>query len=451
MNAQTMYSVYPLPGAAPVCRIGMAVLLTIAGVTPSVAQTPIELGALRQQIDAIRTEQAQRIEKIEQETAQRIKAVEDAIAQMESMARHTVPPQNAPVPVATIAPVAPTPSALPSRPQFSGDLRLRFEATGSEGALSARHRAVMRGRLRGAYKVADGVTVAAQLSTGDPDDPNTTDVTLGSWNDDFLVSLDQVYADFAFGNLHVYAGKFPNPFVRTSDIVWDGDVSIAGIGIVHKAALTDTVSLRLAGAYFAIDERAGGSDSNMIGAQIALDSRVTDGLRIEGGGAYYRYGLRSLVGADAGDIRSNRLGSNGLYLSDFDLVDVHGAVTYGADNARWPLRLSGNYVVNLGAADKADTGYSVDLSWGRLAVPHDWRVALGYSAVETDAVLAAFSHDNFDIATNYQAYSLSTEYLLRRNITLNATLYRYRPLAVGNGLPVRDWRERLRLNMLFAF
>ena len=90
---------------------------------------------------------------------------------------------------------------------------------------------------------------------------------------------------------------------------------------------------------------------------------------------------------------------------------------------------------------------------GRANQQGDWRFSYGYSVAEVDAVLAAFSHDNTTIATNYRQHSLAIDYVLLKNLVLDATLYRYRPYQAdfaGLNDP-DDWLDRLRLNLLVNF
>lgn len=422
--------------------------LALATANPAFAQTAADVEALQRQIEELRAQQAAQTEQLRQ-TDQRISEIEQAL---ESFAGGTAPAVNA-APSMSAAAAAPSPTESAPRLRLSGDLRLRYEGNfGIEGAPD-RNRAVMRARLRGAYEVADWATLGAQISTGDPDDPKTTDVTLSNWNDDLQVSLDQAYLDLTFGDLHLYGGKFPNPFFRSSEIVWDGDVSIAGFGAVHRLAIADGLSASLIGAYFTIDERSNASDSDMSGVQLALEARPHAHWRIELASALYNYRLDSVVGADTGDFRSNLIGLDGRYVSDFELIDTSTAATFTGFGAHWPVRFAGEYVVNQGAVNDANTGYSMDLSAGRIGTAGDLRFALGYSAVETEAVLAAFSHNNLDLATNYLAQTLALDYSLRSNIILNATLFHYRPLsaAFAGTLDPNDWRDRLRLNFLVTF
>src|SRR3546814_372771 len=117
----------------------------------------------------------------------------------------------------------------------------------------------VRARLRASYAIDDHFTIGTQIATGDPDDPNSTDVTLGSFVDDFAVSLDQAWVRFRNGGLTAHAGKFPQPFQRT-DMLWDGDVSPQGAALAYTADLGGA-KVDARGIYFVIDEAAVARDS----------------------------------------------------------------------------------------------------------------------------------------------------------------------------------------------
>jgi hypothetical protein len=119
----------------------------------------------------------------------------------------------------------------------------------------------------------------------------------------------------------------------------------------------------------------------------------------------------------------------------------------------WPVRLLAEYVHNSGARTSGDTAYNLELSAGRAREKGDWRFGYGFSQAEVDAVLAAFSHDNTTLPTNYRQHTLYVSYLPLENLTLDATYYRYRPYSaefVGAGDP-GDWLDRVRLNFQVAF
>ena len=70
-----------------------------------------------------------------------------------------------------------------------------------------------------------------------------------------------------------------------------------------------------------------------------------------------------------------------------------------------------------------------------------------------DAVLAAFSHDNYSFATNYMAHELSARYVLTENVSLSASLYHYKPLssAYAGTLVPDEWLDRVRMNLAISY
>ena len=403
----------------PLC----AALLLASSLTPAAAAPADDIAELKAAVEALRAEQAR--------AQARIAELEGALASK----RET--------PVAVAA--APAVSSEPSRLSLSGDMRVRYESNFGIAGARDRDRGVLRARLRAAYAVNDWLTVGGQIATGDPDDPNSTDMTLSNFDDDLQVSLDQAYIRLTPGDLQVHLGKIPQPFMRT-ELVWDGDVSPQGASAAYSADLGG-VKVKATGLYFMVDESVAGPDSRMIGGQLSMQTPSAP-IQAELAVGYFDYSLRSVAGGDAGDFRSN-LFAGGRYLSDFNLLDVIAALTWNSLGEKWPVRLVGDYVHNYGAATDADTGFGVDLLVGRASKPGDWRFTYGYAEAETDAVLAAFSHDNTNLATNYMQHTLAIDFVLKHNLVLNATYYRYRQKDGVIG-PV-DWQNRLRLNFLVNF
>jgi len=421
-----------------------AALLASALASPAYAQSQADIVTeLKREIEAMKAEQAR--------SNERIADLESALNKVASAAT----PQLQPVVVASATPPAQQPiikAATPSRLSVSGDVRMRYESNFSDNDTPDRNRAVFRARLRAAFAVNDWLTVGAQLATGDPDDPNSTDITLDDFNDKLAVSLDQAYARAKFGGLQIDAGRIAQPFTRT-ELVWDGDVSPQGVAASYTQKLgSNGAKLKATGMYFPVDEIVAGPDSKMIGGQIGLELPVGSKLKFELATAYYDYSLRSVAGGDAGDFRSNVF-VGGRYLSDFNLFDVIAAVNWQGLGEKWPVRIVGDYVKNYGAANSEDTGFGVDFILGRASKPHDLRFTYGYAKAEADAVLAAFSQDNTGIGTNYRQHALAVDYTVTPQFILNATLYHYRPddpLYAGANNP-SDWLNRLRLNALFQF
>jgi hypothetical protein len=324
---------------------------------------------------------------------------------------------------------------------LGGDMRARQEWNLVKGR--DRSRTAVRARLRATYAVSDKISVGTQIATGDPDDPNSTDVTLGNFADDFPVSLDQAWIRYRSGGLAAYAGKFPQIFQRT-DMLWDSDISLQGVGAAYTAPIGQA-TLDARGIWFVIDEAAVARDSDMLGGQLAVAAPVSDRIKVGLTGSYYHYRLGSVAGADVGDFRGNLLAS-GRYFSDFHLVEGIGSIGWtGA--ARWPVTLTADFVRNLGAAVPGDTAFYLELAAGRAAKSGDVRIAYNFSEVEVDAVLAAFSHDNIDLSTNYRLHALGLSYVPASNLQIDLLWYHYRPLdrSYASALPPSVWLDRIRL------
>lgn len=454
---------------------GATPLAIAVAIAPAHAQSSGELAQLRAEIAALKAEQeasARRIAQLEATLDRQMAAAPPAAAP--AVASNAAPAPAAAAPAGTIpsvavastiqrgqnaaAPVNPAGGSAPgqvpvsatSALALSGDLRLRYESNFGDRDARGRDRLVMRGRLRAAYKINDWLTIGGQLSTGDPNDPNSTDVTLTGFDNDLQVSLEQAYLRGTFGNLTLTGGKVPQTWVRT-EMVWDGDIAPEGAIASYAANLGANAKLRATGMYFVIDEAPGAKDSHMIGGQLQFEAS-SGPWKFELAPSYYDYRLSSTAGADAGDVRTNRF-AGGRYLSDFNLLNVIGAVNYNGLGPKWPVRVVGDFVHNYGATTNQDTGWGVDVLFGRGSVHRDWRFGYGYAQTGVDAVFAAFSHDNTDLATNYRQHSLFAEYVVAPHVILNTTLYHYKPKSAlfTPTFAIDDWINRVRFNMLVTF
>jgi hypothetical protein len=329
-----------------------------------------------------------------------------------------------------------------------GDVRVRQEWNRAAGR--DRARSAVRARLRATYSLNDHLAMGTQVVTGDPDDPNSTDVTLGNFIDDFPLALDQAWIRYERGGLTAVAGKFPQPLQRT-DMLWDGDVSPQGVAAAYETTF-GKARIDARGIWFIIDEAATARDSDMLGGQIALSAPLTNALKAGLAGSYYHYRLGSVTGGDAGDFRGNLI-SGGRYLSDFHLVEAIGTLGWTGPSARWPVKFTADYVHNAGAAVAGDTAFNLELAAGRAATRGDWRLAYNYSEVEVDAVLAAFSHDNIDLSTNYKLHGVGIGYVPADHLQLDLLWYHYRPLdaAYAGALSPDRWLDRVRLAFMVSF
>ena len=416
-------------------------LLVVVGSDPAFADATAD--SLRAEIARLRDEQV-RIDELQRQANTRIRALE---VQLESRLA-------AKEPTAPVAPSAPSPDSSADAPRLAltGDLRLRYQGDYSDSDAPNRDSGQIRSRVGATFAVNDRVTIAARIVTGDPDDPNSTDVQLSNFDDDLQTSLDLAYAQLNLGGLRLYGGKIPHPFTRT-DLLWDSDVNPQGLGAVYRRSLAHGSAFRTNGLFFIIDEQIEGPESTVKGAQFGYDSAHLGDWSYEVSAAYYDYHLGSVVGGDAGDFRSNLRNPDGSYLSDFDLGDLVIAATWSGAGTRWPLRAVADYVKNFGAKTSADKGYGFDVALGSTLHEHDWRVTYGYSVAETDSVFAAFSHDNLSIGTNYRLHSLTFDYVPLPKTLITAIWYHYRPdSSIDAGADaVGDWLDRFRVAFLMSF
>jgi hypothetical protein len=306
-------------------------------------------------------------------------------------------------------------------------------------------------RLAVDYAVDDRLKLAARLATGSRNSPRTTDVTLGDFARDLELSLDRAYLELAQGPVTLKGGRFPNPFVTGTEMVWDADVNPQGLAGSYNWRRGERLSMQTIGLLFLVDEPADGPGSTMAGGQLALTWQASPSWRVTLAGAYYDYQIGDLQRAGAGNVRGNRVDASGQsYLSDFDLVDVVVDAEYRGLRGRLPLRVTGNHVKNLGAAsESADEGLTIVLRVGRLAKRGDVQARCGYARVETDAVLGTFSHDNISLPTGYRLHSAAVDWSVLPQIFLSLTWDLYQPLDAAPG--VDGYQSRLRLNTSVAF
>lgn len=183
---------------------------------------PEALDALEQEIARLEQEYAARHAALDAEMGQRLSALEVRIAVLKRdplQARAAAGDQTR----ASVANRAPQ-SAL----DVSGDFRLRYEHTSDHAGDPARDRGVLRARLGASYALNGRFIVGGRLTTGDPDDPNSVDVTMDEFTDDLDVSLDRAYVRYGFDDFQLVGGKFAKPFTST-ELVWDGDVNPYGV------------------------------------------------------------------------------------------------------------------------------------------------------------------------------------------------------------------------------
>lgn len=244
---------------------GLTLVLLSAGVwaqtdTPaSAAASPESSTAASPPDPALRSE-IEQLRKLLQEQQQRIAALEGRTAQL------STPPATEPT-VSASAPNSYTsvsaPSASPSQTQnesraqsvqsgssderirnlerqiqgigpisFSGDVRVRAEPFfgGPTDQSLDRARARVRARFNAIASLGSQFRTGISLSTGDVNDPVSTNANITGFYTRKAVALDQAFVEFSptqFKALDLVAGKFRYPWFNT-ELTWDKDLNPEG-------------------------------------------------------------------------------------------------------------------------------------------------------------------------------------------------------------------------------
>lgn len=404
------------------------------------SQPAMDLDKLKHELQILRAEQAElaeRVERLENLLAVSHKEDDDDLIQIRS-----------PLLSNELSRESPSPGHI-----IFGDLRTRFEVNRSEGALPNRDRGSLRGRITARSEITNKWNIGARLVTGNLDDPNSTDVTVGGFNNDLDIGLDQLFVTRSFGPIDLFIGKFPRIYTAT-DLVWDGDITLQGLGIDFSSPLARGAVWGARASVSSIDENAEGADSILLGGQVSFERVPLADLQLSGALGYYDYSLDGFPSADLGDFRTNLLSSEGRYASDFDLVDINAGIDVPELLRDWPLSVQVNWAQNLSAFDDEDTAWRVAAILGQLDGYNPVALTYAYSDVERDAVFAAFSNDNLTIATGYQSHEWAGLYRLSQDLDAQLIVYRFRdgrPISRLERLDEGEWQTRIRANLIFRF
>jgi len=183
-------------------------------------------------------------------------------------------------------------------------------------------------------------------------------------------------------------GKARMP-LELSPLTWDGDLRPAGIAIDHSIAVGDYDRVQLVAAAL-----AGGQlyhdRSRIVAVQAAW--RWHEGAPTS---AAVLLGYAGFSDLDAlarhGLARTNRVDARG-FVSDFHLLDLQLVARHQLGT--WPIEARLDLVRNLGADDEADAA-RLSLVAGDRRRARQWEFGFAWQRQQRDAVLAAFSEDDW--------------------------------------------------------
>ena len=360
------------------------------------------------------------------------------------------------------------------RIRFGGDIRLRYQGefydkdnaallkVGRNGTVSGdllnttqdRNRFRIRARLNASAKIHETFSAHMRVTTGNEDDPVSTNETFGDYFNKDGIVLDQAYLRWQpFENLTFWGGRHPNPFFYT-DMVWDHDINFEGVAGSYTRVFSDQVRAFLTGGAFPLQElEFTERDKWLFGVQAGAEVKPDPDVTAKVGVAYYDYvntvgRANTLQRPDLNDYTAPLFVQKGNTLfniepqgirvalaSEFRELNVTGQVDIGF----WkPVHVIvvGDYVRNLGF-DKGDVarrtgirnipeeieGYQVGLQVGYPKARNfkEWSAFLFYKHLEADAVMDAFTDSDFHGGgTNAEGWILGLEFGLYKNVWLTA-------------------------------
>ena len=308
---------------------------------------------------------------------------------------------------------------------LSGDLRLRYDWIDKDGS-EKRDRVRLRARIGLDAKVNDVLQARFRLASGS-DEPTSSNQTLDDGFSTKDLGLDRgylVWSPPALSDTQILGGKMKNPFIRVSNIIWDGDVNPEGFAF--STAKGEDLQLFINGAGFIVDERKAESETYLHALQIA--SRCEQGA-IKGtlGASYYSFD--NIQGTEPIFDPTNPLGNSVIEAEDGSLTyaEKFGELELFATaefTALVPVKLFIDYVINTEAEGSEDTAWIAGVSLGKLTDPGTWTTAYNYRNIEADALIGAMS-DSDSIAgqTDAEGHTVKIKNQLAENWTIALALF----------------------------
>jgi hypothetical protein len=290
---------------------------------------------------------------------------------------------------------------------FSGDVRLRDEPFfgGPADQSLVRNRERFRLRFNADARLSDAVSGGFSLSTGDLNDPISTNQTANQFYTRKPFNLDRAFINYRppyFKPLTLTGGKFAYPWYST-ELTWDKDLNPEGLAQTLAFNLESTPVLKrvaLVGFELPFAETAGVSLANksivqsaVYGGQLQTTWQLADWLNLSAYGGFYNWHnadpvALAVAAANAASpvngllpLKSNNVQNSLIVTTATQVVTVNGtpvptgvarftaaqfASRFGLldgiarfdikmPRPRWPITLIGDYVQNTRACANASS------------------------------------------------------------------------------------------------
>jgi hypothetical protein len=313
----------------------------------------------------------------------------------------------------------------------------------------------LRIRLNMDAKVTEGVSVNMRLVTGNPDNPISTNQTLGNYGGRYGISLDRAYIKFnsAIEDYALYLGRMPPPFLST-EMVWDNDLNFDGAAFTYYFNRSDSLfddvrqfdPFFTVGAFSLQEVELSSDDKWLYGAQAGFKYLANNQNSLKMGLAYYYFDNITGIKNSPGSTLTNYTAppfvtkgntmfdiSNPTGVQDVNLFalaaeyhEINLTMLYDIANlAPVHVILSGDFVRNIGydasqvqqntgiEQDAKTNGYDigVKVGWPTVLQKGNWNIGVNYRYLERDAVVDSFSDSNFHLTgTDGKGYMLDMRY-----------------------------------------
>lgn len=316
-----------------------------------------------------------------------------------------------------------------------GEAGVRLEYIGNERFAESdetadddfRFRERVRLRAGAEYKPSKWFSAGFRLSTGQSTYPASG---WSSFSDNFArdpIAVDRVYVNLHVSKFRFQLGSNYNAMFHPTEMVWDVDVQASGFAQVYQGdRLEITLGQYMLGEIRDLnDSRASGSFlfANGINYAFLEEHNLRLGLF-----NYYYNKPSSIAFAISeenldGDFLTNRPKPNDetRFFSGFNTLGLSGDYHQG----KW--RVVGEVAVNLAANQDETLGPVYDdkenlavgglVRYGVLKEPGDWSIEAGYFYIEADAVMAAFSSDDYQ-QTNVRSIPVWLRVMLPGNAVI---------------------------------
>ncbi|MBX9965671.1 MAG: putative porin [Burkholderiales bacterium] len=395
------------------------------------------------------------------------------------------------------------PGALPEwidRIVWEGDLRLRYQGeyyqqgnvspfdynafTGSNIQNTQQDVDLwrIRARLGMLAKITETLGAGFRLSTGNLNNPVSTNTTLGGSFSSQQIVLDRAYLKWdPSERWSVMAGRTPNPWFWPTDLVWDEDLNFEGIAGTFKPRFSPTTTGFVTLGAFPLQQFSpttttpNPQDKWLFGAQGGVDWKPDATMRAKGAVALFDYlntwgRPNTILQPTANNWTLPGFTQKGNTLFDINfgtgnpaafalapkyrILNIGGEVELGRFDPVF-FKLAADFAKNIGFdrgeilartgvdIEPRTTGYQARLTIGADAIRklHDWQVFVGYRYLERDAVLDAFTDSDFYLGgTDTKGYFIGGFYGLDRNVFLRLRYLSGNEItgpAIGNGTSAR--------------